>query len=106
MNRTVLLGSTLRLYFLLVPVYYRFSSIEGGIAMIAFKAVETRYGIEKVSEIFLVSSKTGMLRRNGCQLAPTRVPKEEMGKVLDAIRASGKKLKYLDAGVAAAFMLP
>lgn len=74
--------------------------------MIAFKAVETRYGIEKVTEVFLVSSKTGMLRRNGCQLAPTRVPREEMGNVLDAVRASGKKLKFLDTRVAAAFMLP
>ena len=105
MNRTVLLGSTLRLYFLLGPIYSGFSSIGGGIAMIAFKAVEMRYGLEKVTEIFMVDG-SGMLRRGFGDLAPKRVPREEMGNVLDSLRSAGKRLKYLDASIASAFFIP
>ena len=73
--------------------------------MIAFKAVKTICGKERVSEIFMVDG-AGMLRRGFGDLAPKRVPREEIGNVLDSLRSAGNKLMYLDATVASAFFIP
>ncbi len=73
--------------------------------MIAFQAIETRYGVERVCEIFAVT-KNGMLRRSGTDMVPTRVPVHQMDQVLNSLKAEGKRLMFLDERVATAFMLP